>query len=56
MFTFFRDIATDQDITLSSVYGMKVQPDPRYKKKLEKAIEKLGDRYVLHKSVGKATK
>lgn len=56
MLKFFRDITNDQDITITSLYGIKVKPDPRHKKKLEFAIQRLGDRYVLHKSVGKVTK
>jgi hypothetical protein len=51
MLTFFKDITSDADITLSSFYGLTIQPDPKYKKKLEKAIQTLGDRYVLFKEV-----
>jgi hypothetical protein len=56
MLKFFRDITNDQDITITSVYGIKVKPDPRHKKKLEFAIQRLGNRYCLFNSVEKVTK
>lgn len=44
----------DQDNEIiANFYGMKIQPDPTYKKKLAKAIEYLGDKYLLAKPVEK---
>jgi hypothetical protein len=53
---FFKDILDDRQITLSNFYGIKIEPDPKYKRKLAQSIETLGDRYVLYKPVERNAK
>lgn len=58
MMNFFKDVMTSNNETLylSNFYGMKVDTDPKYKKKLANALETLGQRYVLHAPVAKVLK
>ena len=47
------DIFEQHDENIANFYGMKIQPDPSYKEKREKAIAYLGDKYLLAKPVEK---
>ena len=40
-------------VLIDSVYGMQIKPDTKHAKKLVKAIEYLGDKYLLAKPVEK---
>ena len=40
-------------VLIDSVYGMQTKPDTKHAKKLVKAIEYLGDKYLLAKPLEK---
>ena len=42
---------SDITIVIDSVYKINVDPDPNYAEKLAKAIEMLGDKYLLAQPV-----
>jgi hypothetical protein len=53
MFKFIEDIFEQDDESIKNFYGIKIEPDPTYKKKLNKAIKHLGEKYVLAKPIEK---
>lgn len=42
---------SDMTVVIDSVYKINVDPDPNYAEKLAKAIEMLGDKYLLAQPV-----
>jgi hypothetical protein len=53
MFKFMTEIFDQDNENIANFYGMQIEPDPTYKKKLAKAIDYLGDKYLLAKPVEK---
>jgi len=53
MFKFMTEIFDQDNENIANFYGIQIEPDPTYKKKLAKAIEYLGDKYLLAKPVEK---
>lgn len=51
MMTFLKDVLNDNEIMLTTFYGIKVEPDPNYAEKLAQSIETLGSRHLLHESI-----
>lgn len=57
MLKFFQGLSSDNEtIFVANFYGVKIEPDPKRKKKLAEAIETLGQRYVLYAPIPKVAK
>lgn len=42
-------------LVMKSMYGLKVEPDPNREKKVQMVIDKMGDKYLLAKSIERKT-
>ena len=51
MFDYIEGLISNPSVTFTSLYGLRVEPDPNRERRVQAVIEAMGDKYLLAKPI-----